>query len=116
MYFFCCFFFQVLEEVEYMSAHFLNAIFTIGFMLFSYKWKRNGIDFNPSGNDERVVQLPNQGTLVFNAPEDKDEGIFQCFVDNGYGVAVSYTVNFREAKLARFPYEARKVGVSINVC
>ncbi|WAR25432.1 NRG-like protein [Mya arenaria] len=74
-----------------------------------YRWKRNNIDFNPSGNDDRVVQLPNQGTIVFNAPEDKDEGIFQCFADNGYGVAASVRVNFREAKLARFPYEERKV-------
>ena len=46
---------------------------------------------------------------MFNAPEDKDEGIFQCFADNGYGVAASVRVNFREAKLARFPYEERKV-------
>lgn len=46
---------------------------------------------------------------MFNAPEDKDEGIFQCFVDNGYGVSVSYAVNFREAKLASFPYAPRQV-------
>ncbi|KAH3820533.1 hypothetical protein DPMN_122277, partial [Dreissena polymorpha] len=74
-----------------------------------YRWKRNGIEFNPSGNDDRVVQLPNQGTIVFSKPEPKDEGIFQCFADNGYGIAASVRVNFREAKLARFPTEDRKI-------
>ncbi|WAR25428.1 NRG-like protein, partial [Mya arenaria] len=73
-----------------------------------YRWKRNEIDFTPSRNDNRVVQLPGQGTLVFNTPEDKDEGIYQCFADNGYGVVVSVQVKFREAKLARFPYEEKK--------
>lgn len=76
---------------------------------FRYRWKRNGVDFNPSGNDARVVQLPNQGTIVFNEPEPKDEGIFQCFADNGYGISTSIQVNLREAILERFPYEARKV-------
>ncbi|KAH3827857.1 hypothetical protein DPMN_129800 [Dreissena polymorpha] len=74
-----------------------------------YIWKRNGIVFNPSGNDDRVGQLPNQGTIVFINPEPKDEGIFQCFADNGYGIAASVRVNFREAKLARFPTDERKL-------
>ena len=70
-------------------------------MLFPhrYTWKRNGIDFNPSGNDDRVVQLPNSGTIVITKPEDKDEGIFQCFADNAYGKSVSININLREAKL-----------------
>ena len=59
--------------------------------------------------DDRVVQLPNQGTIVFNAPEDKDEGIYQCFADNGYGVSASTKCNLREAKLASFPIEDAQV-------
>ena len=51
---------------------------------------------------------------MFNSPEDKDEGIFQCFADNGYGVAASVRVNFREAKLARFPFEERQVYLFIQ--
>ncbi|KAH3848860.1 hypothetical protein DPMN_091243 [Dreissena polymorpha] len=74
-----------------------------------YRWKRNGIDLNLSGNDARVVQLGTLGTLVFNKPEPNDEGIFQCFADNGYGIAASVRVNFREAKLARFHIQERKV-------
>ncbi|XP_053377486.1 neuroglian-like isoform X2 [Mercenaria mercenaria] len=69
-----------------------------------YIWKRNGEVFNPSGQDDRVVQLPGQGTLVFNNPEPKDEGIFQCFADNGYGVSASIKVNLKEAILKKFVY------------
>ena len=86
-------------------------------MLFNvrYRWKRNAEDFNPSGQDGRVVQLPRKGTIVFNAPVDKDEGIYQCFADNGYGVSASDKINLREAKLGRFVYEDRKV-LSLTHC
>ncbi|XP_045166223.2 neuroglian-like isoform X1 [Mercenaria mercenaria] len=75
-----------------------------------YLWKRNGESYNPSGQDDRVVQLPNQGTIVFNSPEDKDEGIFQCFADNGYGISASVKINLREAKLKKFAYEPRRTS------
>ena len=55
------------------------------------------------------MQLPNAGTIVFNAPEDKDEGIYQCFADNDYGVAASVKINLREAKLADFPIDDPEV-------
>jgi hypothetical protein len=48
---------------------------------------------------------------VFNKPEDKDEGIFQCFADNGYGISASVKINLREAKLKKFAYEPRQVCV-----
>ena len=56
---------------------------------FSYKWRRNEIDFNAAGNDDRVVQLSNKGTLVINRPEDKDEGLFQCFATNDFGTSAT---------------------------
>ena len=46
---------------------------------------------------------------MFSAPEDKDEGIYQCFADNGYGVSASVKCNLREAKLANFPIEEARV-------
>jgi hypothetical protein len=67
--------------------------------------------YNPSGQEDRVVQLPNQGTIVFNKPGDKDEGIFQCFADNGYGISASVKINLRKAKLKKFAYEPRQVCV-----
>ncbi|KAL5013978.1 hypothetical protein ScPMuIL_008248 [Solemya velum] len=68
-----------------------------------YNWKKDGVDFNPSGNDHRMVQLANAGTIVINDPEDKDEGIYQCFAENDYGISVTININFRQAKLASFP-------------
>ncbi|XP_046562212.1 neuroglian-like isoform X3 [Haliotis rubra] len=70
-----------------------------------YTWKKNGIDFNPSGNDDRMVQLANVGTIVINRPEDKDEGIFQCFAENDYGKSATININLREAKLKDFDVE-----------
>ncbi|XP_076448295.1 neuroglian-like [Babylonia areolata] len=70
----------------------------------TYTWKRNGIEFTPGGNNGRVVQLANVGTIVFTKAEDRDEGIFQCFATNAYGVSVSNKVNLREAKLERYGF------------
>ncbi|KAH3827853.1 neuroglian-like isoform X2 [Dreissena polymorpha] len=78
-----------------------------------YRWRVNQKTFNPSGNDDRAVQLPNQGTLVFNKPEPKDEGIYQCFADNGYGVSASIRVNLREAKLEKFAFEQTQTHYQI---
>ncbi|XP_060563212.1 neuroglian-like isoform X2 [Ruditapes philippinarum] len=76
-----------------------------------YIWRRNGVVYNPSGQGDRVVQLPNQGTIVFNKPEDKDEGIFQCFADNGYGISASVKINLREAKLKKFADEPSQTHI-----
>ena len=81
--------------------------------LYRYKWKFNEKDFNPSGQDDRVVQLPNSGTIVFNAPEDKDEGIYQCFASNDLGVSASVKINLREAKLASFAIEDSQVRIGL---
>lgn len=74
-----------------------------GYPKVIYTWKKNGQDFNPSGNDDRMVQLANSGTIVINRPEDKDEGIFQCFAENEFGRSMTNHVNLREGKLDEFP-------------
>ncbi|ESP02510.1 hypothetical protein LOTGIDRAFT_138283 [Lottia gigantea] len=68
----------------------------------TYIWKRNEFLFEVAGNDDRIVQLPNVGTMVINRPEDKDEAFYQCLADNGYGVSASIKVNLRIAKLDPF--------------
>ncbi|XP_055958228.1 neuroglian-like [Patella vulgata] len=67
-----------------------------------YTWIRNDEEFNPSGNDDRMVQLPNVGTIVINRPEDKDEALYQCFADNGYGKSSTIRFSLRMAKLDEF--------------
>ncbi|XP_055882047.1 neuroglian-like isoform X3 [Biomphalaria glabrata] len=70
----------------------------------TYDWSRNEIVFNPSANDDRIVQLSDAGTLVINRTEDKDEGIYQCFAKNDFGRSASKIVNLRQAKLASFAF------------
>ena len=71
-----------------------------------------------------MVQLTGVGTIVFNRPEDKDEGMYQCFAENEYGTSLSIVYNLREAKLkvgldstcsSRLRTRAR-VGVFVCVC
>ncbi|KAK6177081.1 hypothetical protein SNE40_015258 [Patella caerulea] len=69
----------------------------------TYTWTRNGIEFNPSAHDDRMVQLPNVGTIVIIRPEERDEGVYQCFADNGYGKSATININLRIAKLDSFP-------------
>lgn len=75
----------------------------------NYTWLFNRMNFNLRDMEERVVQLPNQGTLVFNRPEDRDEGMYQCFASNNYGTSVSIIVTLRQAKLGKFAPEPRKI-------
>jgi len=78
-----------------------------------YRWTRNKVEFNPSGNDDRMVQLPDEGTIVINRPESKDEGIFQCMAINEHGTSTSINVNLREAMLEDFPYgQDRSISVT----
>jgi receptor-type tyrosine-protein phosphatase zeta len=78
--------------------------FYIFYLKCRYRWTRNKVEFNPSGNDDRMVQLPDEGTIVINRPESKDEGIFQCLAINEHGTSASINVNLREAMLKDFPY------------
>lgn len=65
------------------------------FYYFRYRWKKNGIHLNFGNTVVHFVQLLNEGTLVINASEAKDEGIYQCIADNDYGTSVSTNINFR---------------------
>ncbi|OWF36510.1 Neuroglian [Mizuhopecten yessoensis] len=91
-----------------------------GYPKVIYTWKKNGKDFNPSGNDDRMVQLANSGTIVINRPEDKDEGIFQCFAQNEFGRSMTNHVNLREGKLDEFPtgvneYHRPQLGTALTL-
>ena len=55
----------------------------------------NGKEYDPSGTDGRVVMKPGEGTLIFNNPLRRDEGVYQCFAETGLGTAVTVKVDFR---------------------
>ncbi|GFO17116.1 neural cell adhesion molecule l1 [Plakobranchus ocellatus] len=68
-----------------------------------YYWTRADKDFAPEGNEDRVVKLLDEGTIIINRPEDKDEGFYQCFARNSFGIAATIKFNLRQAKLKEFP-------------
>ncbi|BFZ07496.1 hypothetical protein BsWGS_10534 [Bradybaena similaris] len=68
----------------------------------SYYWKRAEVIFSPEGNDDRIVKQKDVGTLIINSPEDKDEGIYQCFASNSQGTAATIKFNLKMAKLSAF--------------
>ena len=57
----------------------------------------NGVRFDPSGNDGRIIIQPGTGTLIIAQPLEKDEGIYQCFAENDFGVSVTVKVHLRMA-------------------
>ncbi|XP_036370269.1 neurofascin-like [Octopus sinensis] len=68
----------------------------------TYTWKKDKRDFNVAGSDDFISTVPNEGTLVFKRPRKKDAGMYQCFANNSYGVAMSGIVELRLAFL--MPY------------
>ena len=72
------------------------------FLYFSYRWLKNGKDFNFQVFDPRISQIPGQGTLIFNMPRPEDEGFYQCFAENSHGIASSNSVYVRKSFLNDF--------------
>ncbi|OQV18931.1 Neuroglian [Hypsibius exemplaris] len=70
-----------------------------------YRWTKNGQDFATSGSDDRVAQDPGKGTLTIHRPKDIDEGLYQCFAENSYGISLSNAVYLRRAGLDTFRTE-----------
>ncbi|KAK6994219.1 neuroglian-like isoform X4 [Biomphalaria glabrata] len=70
----------------------------------SFEWTRNDITYSPKDEDGMIDRVLQAGTLVFYSPEDRDEGIYQCFAKNDFGRSASKKVNLRQAKLASFAF------------
>lgn len=71
----------------------------------SYWWTKNGVRFDYVAYDRRMSQKPKLGTLVFSKPENVDEGLYQCFAENDFGISVSNSVFLRRSELSSFPEE-----------
>ena len=82
----------------------------VSMSLNRYRWKFNDKDFNPDALGDRIMQFPNVGTIIINNPEKTDEGIYQCFADNGYGVSVSQKAYLKYAVVEPFPMQGPRVG------
>ncbi|KAK3708271.1 hypothetical protein RRG08_023673 [Elysia crispata] len=85
-----------------------------------YSWKRADAVFSPEGNEDRVVQMRDEGTIIINRPEDKDEGFYQCFAKNNFGVAATIKFNLRQAKLKGYSFSppttyVPRLGTSLSL-
>ncbi|KAL3219629.1 hypothetical protein MRX96_030378 [Rhipicephalus microplus] len=69
----------------------------------TYQWTKNGEKFDHVSLGNRITQQPHRGSLVFTAPENADEGLYQCHATNNLGTAVSGTVSVRKTELGKFP-------------
>lgn len=70
-----------------------------------YWWTKNGVRFDYVVYDRRISQKPKLGTLIFTKPDNLDEGLYQCFAENEYGISMSNAVFLRRAELSNFPEE-----------
>ncbi|KAH9364501.1 hypothetical protein HPB48_018691 [Haemaphysalis longicornis] len=73
-----------------------------------YKWIKDNEEFDYASQNGRISRQPGRGTLVFTAPVDGDEGVYQCHASNELGTSLSNVVQLRKAHLANFPEEDRK--------
>lgn len=68
----------------------------------SYRWIKNGENFNVSSHVERISQRPGAGTLTFHKPTAEDEGTYFCYAENQHGIARSKSIVLRKAFLENF--------------
>lgn len=47
-----------------------------------------------SANFGRYATWPKEGTLMMNSPMVDDDGIYQCFASNQFGISISIQVRF----------------------
>ncbi|KAH7974594.1 hypothetical protein HPB49_017198 [Dermacentor silvarum] len=86
----------------------------------TYEWTKNGDKFDHASQADRILQLPRRGSLLFENPNDGNEGLYQCRATNQHGTAVSDAVSLRKAELGKFtekpPKEVRvKEGVPLTL-
>lgn len=70
----------------------------------TFTWKRNNIDITYNMTDVRK----GGGTLVIPSPTAAHEGVYQCFAQNPYGLAVSTKTRLKEAVIHPFPTLTQK--------
>ncbi|VDM16171.1 unnamed protein product [Hydatigera taeniaeformis] len=89
-------------------------------LFFRYRWTKNGQDFNWAGNIGRYTKYPGEGTIVLAKPGTDDDGLYQCFAENKYGVAVSNVINVKRAEMGQFvdpktTTVVRRIGESVSL-
>uniref|UniRef100_F1KVB3 Neuroglian n=1 Tax=Ascaris suum TaxID=6253 RepID=F1KVB3_ASCSU len=65
----------------------------------TYTWKKNGKLFDPNIYPNRVMRIPDEGSLLFVSMTAEDEGVYQCEASNSYGAVTSETIVLQRACL-----------------
>ncbi len=61
-----------------------------------YRWLKDSRHFDVMASSDRIMQVPGEGTFVISQLRAEDEGVYQCFAENGNGTAVDREINFRK--------------------
>lgn len=63
-----------------------------------FRWVKNGRHYDPSAVEgARVATQADKGTIIISRPNESDEGLYQCIVENPHGRAVSNKIYLRYA-------------------
>ncbi|VDO53168.1 unnamed protein product, partial [Haemonchus placei] len=68
----------------------------------SYRWFKDGKPFNAAMYPEKLVQIPDEGTLIFTKLDESDAGTYQCQAMNDNGTAVSFPTKLEQTLSDRY--------------
>ncbi|THD28052.1 Neuroglian [Fasciola hepatica] len=74
-----------------------------------YIWYKNGKEFNWAANTGRYTKWPDEGTLIMARPGTDDDGMYQCFAINQFGISQSNVINVKRAELGDFELSKTKI-------
>ncbi|XP_013786554.1 neuroglian-like [Limulus polyphemus] len=86
-----------------------DKIIKVSFLIRVFPGTKDGEPFDTALFGERIIQHRGIGTLYFSKPLATDEGIYQCFAKNYYGISLSNSISLRKSELHFFPLEKPKV-------
>lgn len=75
-----------------------------------YEWRKDGRHVNLNGTN--VVMSSGSGSITIKAPSDENDGVYQCFVRNQFGTAMSSKSTVKKADLQPFPTVFEPVAMS----
>lgn len=104
--------FQVAQRQDENDKPFLIECEAEGSPPPTYRWVKNGKEFNWQTYDDRISQQPGRGTLFIGSPRDEDIGQYQCYAKNEWGTATSNAVFVRKAELNSFKEEETSMIVA----
>ncbi|XP_071123685.1 neuroglian-like [Mytilus edulis] len=73
-----------------------------GFPKPIFEWTKNGVMFNISEYNDRMVTMYASGTILIKYTRSVDDAIYQCSAINEFGTSMSDFVNLKQAKLKQF--------------